>query len=74
MLGLGTKINRSVKGRRAFTSKVAMDFDGSADAIIIPDHDDFNHVNGGVSKFTLSFWFKADYSSGTLSDTEVLVS
>ena len=73
MLGLGAKINRSVKGRRAFTSKVAMDFVGSADAIIIPDHADFNHDTGSYSKFTVSFWFKADYSSGTLSDTEVLM-
>jgi len=73
MLGLGTKINRSVKGRRAFTSKVAMNFDGSADAIIIPDHADFNHDTGSHSKFTVSFWFKADYSSGTLSETEVLM-
>ena len=73
MLGLGAKINRSVKGRRAFTSKVSMNFDGSADAVIIPDHADFNHDTGSHSKFTVSFWFKADYSSGTLSDTEVLM-
>lgn len=60
MLGLGAKINRSVKGRRAFASKVAMNFDGSYDYVKIPDHSDFNHVADGVSKFTVSFWFKSD--------------
>ena len=73
MLGLGANINRSVKGRRGFTSNVAMNFDGGADAVIIPDHADFNHDTGSHSKFTVSFWFKADYSSGTLSETEVLM-
>jgi hypothetical protein len=71
-LGLINNLSKS-KGRRGFASSVAMNFDGSADAIIIPDHADFNHDTGSYSKFTVSFWFKADYSSGTLSDTEVLM-
>ena len=60
MLGLGAKINRSVKGRRGFTSNVAMNFDGSADYVKILDHADFNHDTGSYSKFTISFWFKTD--------------
>lgn len=71
-LGLTNNLSKS-KGRRAFASKIAFNFEGSADAIIIPDHSDFNHDNGSYSRFTVSFWFKADYSSGTLSDTEVLM-
>tara|TARA_R110002012_G_C11618102_1_gene608689 strand:+ start:320 stop:1768 length:1449 start_codon:yes stop_codon:yes gene_type:complete len=58
-LGLANNLSKS-KGRRAFTSKMAMNFDGSNDYIKILDHADFNHVADGVSKFTVSFWFKSD--------------
>ena len=72
---LGIRGNLTIPKDKVYTSRQGLDLGGGGGGIIIiPDHADFNHDNGSTSDFTISFWFKADDTSGTLGENQNLMS